>query len=299
MTSSCWRSLCSRWDPPRRLQQFCVVSHRLVRLWPIEVSRWAIPRLYPIFILWPLRHSNQRERENLLALLNGTKTINYNKYVPLFGVNSFDINLEHLEQKSCTTRQLYGITQPMLTLWLTAGENLCQCQWKLIDNIWEASCDPLTKFNGRPSFFPVPVRISPEKADSPNCSKGSSLSHLWWSRSAVNCCCMQFTIRNQSGNHANQYPALSYWNYCSVLRLWAFHQRKMWKISEVTQGATLKVMHRVGETSNLTQGRRGYRLKTITSKEDHALLRIMRGTGFSQHPGSGWSPSGEFIIVTS
>ena len=106
MTSSCWRSLCSRWDPPRKLQQFCVVSHRLVRLWPIEVSRWAIPRLYPIFMLWPLRHSNQRERENLPALLNGTKTINYNKYVPLFGVNSFDINLENLERKSCTTRQL-------------------------------------------------------------------------------------------------------------------------------------------------------------------------------------------------
>ena len=30
--------------------------------------------------------------------------------------------------------------------------------------------------------------------------------------------CRQITIPNQSGNHANQYPTLNYWRYCSILR---------------------------------------------------------------------------------
>ena len=32
---------------------------------------------------------------------------------------------------------------------------------------------------------------------------------------------IQITISNLSGHHANQYPACSLWNYCSVLWLWA------------------------------------------------------------------------------
>ena len=78
----------------------------------------------------------------------------------------------------------------------------------------------------------------------------------------VSCRCMQITLSNQIGNHANEYPACNYWKYCLVLCTWASSE-EMAIIIAVSQGATQKVLQSVCDVNSLTQGLCGHRLNTI------------------------------------
>ena len=55
------------------------------------------------------------------------------------------------------------------------------------------------------------------------------------SHSVVSRHCIDLTILNQSGNHANQYPACNHWRYCLVLRCWV-SQREISITTSVSQG---------------------------------------------------------------
>ena len=105
------------------------------------------------------------------------------------------------------------------------------------------------------------------------------MAHSCWSHSAVSRRYMQIINSNQSGNHRNQYPDCNHWKYCSVLRSSAFSEGdadNYWSVTRCHQD----VLHCVYESNSLTQGLRVHLLKMITSKEDRALLRIMRRTDF-------------------
>ena len=113
-------------------------------------------------------------------------------------------------------------------------------------------------------------------------------------------CCrsMQIVNLNQSGNHANQYPAYIYWIFFSILTSWSFSKgnaENYWSITRC----------RVRKTNVLTQELHGHRLKATTSKGEGTgpFSIILGGTIFCQHPGSGWSWPGEldgmFLFVGS
>ena len=57
------------------------------------------------------------------------------------------------------------------------------------------------------------------------------------------------------------------------------YSQEMSRIINVSQDAISKVLSRIRETNSLTQGLRGLRMKTIISKEDRTLLRVMGGGG--------------------
>ena len=103
------------------------------------------------------------------------------------------------------------------------------------------------------------VHVFLRSVDIPNCPK-SSVSHLCWSHSAVSCRCMQITISNQIGNHANQYPACNYQNSVQFSDR-GLSQRQVSRIIGALLGAISKVLCRFRETNSRTQG---HRLKAVT-----------------------------------
>ena len=86
---------------------------------------------------------------------------------------------------------------PHMTLW----------QIFMVDN---HLCTPPVSLLSQECWFPQLPQIS--------------VGYLCWSHSAVSSRCMQITISNQSGNHANQYLAYNYWKYCSFRRSRAFSE---------------------------------------------------------------------------
>ena len=131
------------------------------------------------------------------------------------------------------------------------------------------------KVIARPSdkeFRSTKSTIMLEIADFPICPR-DRVAHLCWSHSVV------ITILNQSVNHANQYPACTHWKYCLVPKYWAFSEGDVDNYWGVTR-YHLKILHHVRDSSGLTQGVHRHLLKAITSKEDCALLRIMRRKSF-------------------
>ena len=131
-------------------------------------------------------------------------------------------------------------------------------------------------------FCPVRQPFSREgMLISPITPKGN-VTHLCWSHSAVSHCSMQITIWIIENI---QFSGLG------------LYQREMSRTTGVSQDAIYKVLRCVRESSSVTQGLRGHLFKTITSKEDHALLRISRRKSFLsgvQNPGgadqANWTP---------
>ena len=136
------------------------------------------------------------------------------------------------------------------------------------------SCNHLTKFYGRRSLYPVPVSLFPGSVDFPSCSKGS-VSHLWWSHSAVSCHCMQITIQTKVEIMRTNIPSIDI-EFVVRFSGRGLPQQEMSRNTGVSQGAILKVLCHVCETSSLSQGLGGHQLKMITSKEDRILLQIIR-----------------------
>ena len=90
---------------------------------------------------------------------------------------------------------------------------------------------------------------------------------------------MQITIWRHSANHVNYYPVCNNRKLCSVLCSWAFPEGDVENYWRVTW-CHLKSPKLSSWSSGLTQGLRERLLKTLTSKEDHALLRISRRKSF-------------------
>ena len=101
-----------------------------------------------------------------------------------------------------TARQLCGITLLVPPLFFIAGGNLCQCQYKALDDIQKTFRDPWQTFMLIITFFLSRLAFL-GSADFPKCPKGIVV-RLCWSHSGVSHRCMQITIWNQSGNHANK-----------------------------------------------------------------------------------------------
>ena len=57
----------------------------------------------------------------------------------------------------------------------------------------------------------------------------NNAAHLCWSHEVVNRRCMQITISNQSGNHANHYSACNHWKYCTNSNVLDF-LRGSWRV---------------------------------------------------------------------
>ena len=102
-----------------------------------------------------------------------------------------------------------------------------------------------------------------------------SAAHFCWPHSAVSYHIMQITISSQSDKHTSQYPACNYWKYCLALWSWASSEEDVEIYWSVTRYHLKGLMPSPWEQHRLTQGLRGHLVKTITSKEDQVLLRIM------------------------
>ena len=100
--------------------------------------------------------------------------------------------------------QLCGITILVPPVCLTAGGNLCQCQYKASNYIWRTSRD-----FSRPSNKLVWSTIT------------FVLSQSTIRLGSANFSLVPMAVWHQSGSHANQYPAC---NHC-VLSSWSFSER--------------------------------------------------------------------------
>ena len=118
-----------------------------------------------------------------------------------------------------TARQLYGITLLVGLFCLTAS--------------WWQAIRPLTIFKRYLTTLHQSCMVDHhislpwlsfflESANLPICPE-NSLVHLYWSHSAVSHRCMQITILNQSGGHANQYPAYNYRQVSNIRRTKSQH----------------------------------------------------------------------------
>ena len=170
---------------------------------------------------------------------------------------------------------------------------LCRCQYKAPDNIQNNSRDSLANLYGRPSLLFCHGR--------PSCSgvliSSIAPKEVWriilcWSHSIVSHQCMQTTISNQSGNHANQYPACKFCKHFSVVRFWAFSK------GDIVAGCHLKVLCHVRESSGLTEGRRGRLLKAITLKMTHPFSVSWGRRVCSQRSGLRWIWSEELDTIS-
>ena len=129
------------------------------------------------------------------------------------------------QHSSYTACQLSGITLLVLPFCLTAGENLYQCQYKAIDNIWKTSRGPLIKFYCRPS-----TAVLSRSAFFLGSAAVLQLFHMQLGAfMLITFSCEPSPNANYhpkpSGNHANQYPACNYWKYRSVLTSWSSKER--------------------------------------------------------------------------
>ena len=164
----------------------------------------------------------------------------------------------------------------MLLLCLTVGGNLHKCPYEA-RKIFERPLVALGQsFVVDHQFCSVPFnRLSRECWFSQLLRKQSGTFVL---NTAMGCRCMQM-ISNQSCIYVIQYPACKYWKYCSVLMAWDFSEGNAENYWSVTR-CHLKVLCCVHEGSSFTEDWHGHRLKTIISKEDRALLCVMRRQSF-------------------
>ena len=135
-----------------------------------------------------------------------------------------------------------------------------------IQGPWQYSKDfsrTSDKFYVQPWHFPCLDQSSSSRVLISPIAPKTMWTHLCWWHSAVSCRCMQITISIPSGNHPSQYLAFHYWTYCSVLRL-ECHR------------VPFKKSYAVFVRATWSPGLHGHLLQTITSKEDCALLRLLR-----------------------
>ena len=162
---------------------------------------------------------------------------------------------------------------------LTAGGNLCQYQYKAPANIEKTPCNHLTNFYGRPSLLSIPsqsyisgVLISPIISNEvwPICADHIQL----WAVTVFKLLSQTKVVMMPT----NIRPVIIE-NIVQFTSLW-LSKREIMKITGVSQCAACRVIRCVRENSNLTQGLREHLLKTVTSKEDRALLHIMGWKSF-------------------
>ena len=192
----------------------------------------------------PNQRSLWKDAFSLLSMFNlrlyNTATIQYS--LTKFGhIHRCDIDY--------IAYQLCGITILVPPVCFTAGGNLCQCQYKASNYIWRTSRDPLTNLYGRPSLLSCP---------NPPSFLGVVISHLSQWQCGTKVAVMPTNIQPLT----------------IVFSVLGLSRREMSRITGVAHDAIFKVLYHACESSSLCQ----YLLKTITSKEDHALLRIMRQT---------------------
>ena len=212
---------------------------------------------------------NQRSlRKDAFSLLNVFNLRLYNTATIQYSLSKF--GQIHRCDIDYIAHQLCGITILVPPVCFTAGGNLCQCQYKASNYIWRTSRDPLTNLYGRPSLLSCP---------NPPSILGVLISHLSQWQCGTKVAVMPTNIQPVT----------------IVFSVLGLSRREMSRITGVAHNAIFKVPHHACESSSLCQ----YILKTITSKEDHAFLRIMRQkVGFLQHPGSGWSWSDGLDVVS-
>ena len=136
--------------------------------------------------------------------------------------------------------RLCGITLLVPPLCLTDCGNLCQCHDKALGNVQKTSREPMKNF-----LWSTITYVQPQ----PAFFLGSAPKAVWHicvdHYLAVSRRCMQITISNQNGNHANEYPVCCWEQQCYPS---PYHKVNEFTLSVQDQGGATQITKFMGPT---------------------------------------------------